>query len=118
MKKAAAQSYKSWKGGSLEHRIFRDFIEKERNNLLKEYQSNVHPLEDVPVLFQAVHRSADGAAPEMVAGDVFNIGENIYRPMLEGPWEGEDAREVLIEAIDWWERELSLIDATLDHQGS
>lgn len=110
VKQAAAKMYLTWKGAASEHLIFREFIEKERNNLLKEYQINIHPLEDVPVVLQAIIRPLGGGEPITVAADVFELGENIYRPMIEGPWEGDDAREVLAEAIEWWDRQLHLID--------
>jgi hypothetical protein len=43
--------------------------------------------------------------------EVVELDENIYRPMLDGPWEGDDARDVLRVAIDWWNAELDKIDA-------
>ena len=42
--------------------------------------------------------------------EVYELEDNLYRPMLAGPWEGDDARDVLQEAINWWEKELDLID--------
>jgi len=55
-----------------------------------------------------VQRVGDGAQKKL--GYVAEIGENIYRPMLDGPWEGDDARDVLIAAIDWWEEQLIIIE--------
>lgn len=92
-----------------EHEIFREFIERERNTLLKEYEFNIHPLEDVGIVMTMKGQPIDGG--ELVEiGQDFKIGENIYRPLMDGPWAGDDARDVLQEAIDWWERELDLID--------
>jgi hypothetical protein len=31
--------------------------------------------------------------------------------MLDGPWEGDDARDVLRNAIDWWKAELDKLDS-------
>jgi hypothetical protein len=42
--------------------------------------------------------------------DTFALGDNTYRPMVDGPWAGDDARDVLELAIRWWEQELALID--------
>jgi hypothetical protein len=109
LKKITAQHYQHWKGEASEHLIFREFIEKERNNILKEYQINIHPLEDVSVAVQGVLRPVDGGEAIDLA-DVFNIGENIYRPVVDGPWEGEDARDILETAIRWWVAELQLIE--------
>ena len=38
------------------------------------------------------------------------IPDNLYKPLVEGFGEGEDAREVYAEAIAWWGRELEEID--------
>lgn len=108
IKKAANQRYKLWQSTEPEHEIFREFIDKERNNLLKEYQVNVHPLENVSVVVQTSLRSVT-SGETIVVPEVFEIDENIYRPMMNGPWEGDDARDVLSEAITWWENELDLV---------
>lgn len=109
VKAAAAELYKEWKGTAEEHQIFREFIEKERNNLLKEYQFNIHPLDDVPVVVEALLQPVGGGEPLRMA-EVFDMEENLFRPMLDGPWEGEDAHDILGEAIEWWEGQLFLID--------
>jgi hypothetical protein len=31
--------------------------------------------------------------------------------MLGGPFDGRDPRDVVAEAIEWWERQLTLIEA-------
>lgn len=104
VKQAARTLFKEWKSGD-EHLIFRKFIDDERNNLLKQYQSRVHPLENVPVLLQGV--APDGNGPCAI----IELGENVYRPMADGPWAGDDAREVYGEAIQWWERQLARVDS-------
>lgn len=106
---ASRAAYKRWTGGAPEHEIFREFIEKERNTILKEYDFNLHPEEKVEVVIPvALQRVSDG---EMLKGGaVFPLDENIYRPILDGFREGDDARDVLTEAIEWWEAELDDID--------
>lgn len=108
IKKAANQRYRLWQSKEPEHEIFREFIDKERNNLLKEYQVNVHPLENVSIAVQTYLRSVT-SGETIVVPEVFEIDENIYRPMMNGPWEGHDARDVLSEAITWWEKELDIV---------
>src|SRR5438046_2816210 len=49
IKEVANGFYRRWKSQEPEHEIFREFIERERNNLLKEYRSDVHPLDNVAV---------------------------------------------------------------------
>jgi hypothetical protein len=104
-------AFESWKVGE-EHRIFREFIEQERNNVLKEYRSSIHDLGVVrlvvegkpgqsPVMWEP---TADGNYVEY-----FELDENMYRPRLTGFMEGEDARDIYREAIHWWRSELSKI---------
>ena len=75
----------------------------------------VHPLETVAIAVEV-------SLPPVNVGDtqtithVAEIGENIYRPMLDGPWEGHDAREVLTEAIEWWEQQLTSIDRAVERR--
>jgi hypothetical protein len=103
-------AYETWKNDRLEHSIFWDFIRDQRNKLVKEYDSDAHPSDTVSLLVQMNLVSTSDGRPQ-AHGEVFGLDENIYRPMLAGPWEGEDARDVLKEAIDWWKAELNKIDA-------
>jgi hypothetical protein len=106
---ATDAAFRRWKSADLDHEIFREFIERERNNLLKEYHSDVHPLSEVSLAFELLAKPIAGG-DSIVIRDVAEIDENIYRPMLDGPWEGDDARDVLTAAIEWWERQLDAID--------
>lgn len=114
IKQVAKESFLRWRVDD-EHAIFPQFIERERNILLKEYNSEVHPLEEVPVVWEAVLQPADGgkqsAKKTIALGDIINLGENIYRPMFEGPWQGDDCRDLYEEAIRWWEEQLNAIDS-------
>lgn len=109
MKQAAGSAFKQWKSTDPKHEIFREFIERERNNLLKEYRSDVHPLAEVAFAIGFTAQPVDGGAPVRFA-QIAEIGENIYRPLLDSPWEGDDARDVLSEAIAWWESQLAAIE--------
>lgn len=108
-KRAAKAAFVRWKGADPEHAIFRDFIERERNNLLKEYRSDVHPLGGITVAVELTAQPL-GEGDQVRLGHVAEIGENIYRPMLDGPWEGDDARDVLNAVIDWWDKQLEVLD--------
>jgi hypothetical protein len=106
---ASRAAYKQWTGEAPEHEIFREFIEKERNTILKEYDFNLHPGEQVEVAIPVtLQRVSDGMIVE--AASVFPLDENIYRPLLDGFREGDDARDVLSDAIEWWETELAAIE--------
>jgi hypothetical protein len=42
--------------------------------------------------------------------EAFELDENLFRPLVDGPWAGEDVRDVYLEAVAWWEDELDHID--------
>jgi hypothetical protein len=101
---AIDQRFEFWKSERDANAVFWDFIEEERNNLLKEYKSRVSDAEEIPL----------GILPsteDLDSEETFLLGENLYRPILSGYGEGEDARDIYKEALDWWERELSAIEA-------
>lgn len=109
IKAAAKAAFLRWKAGEVEHRIFREFIEAERNNILKRYEFTIHPLSDVPVgIFLTLVNPETGEAKQIAIEEVMD--ENVFKPMVDGYGCGEDAREVYREAIAWWERELDAID--------
>lgn len=106
---AASNLFTEWKNHREENEIFFEFIEKERNNILKEYEVNVHPLDGVEVVVQSTLRSLETGELRIEAF-VANLDENVYRPLLDSYREGDDARDVYAEAIDWWEEQLEKID--------
>ena len=79
------------------------------NTLLKEYEANVYPLDKIFLLGEENIQS-NVSGKRMETREVYNLEESIYQPMMEGPWEGIDARDVLEDAIKWWEIQLSEID--------
>jgi len=102
--RAAADSlFMEWKGTAPEHEIFREFIEDERNNILKQYSFAVS---EGPVELGIVFGEVDGS----VTTEPVTILENIYRPMSHGFYEGEDGRTLIEMAIDWWEQQLAAIE--------
>lgn len=108
-KRLAAAAFKRWKGPAPEHEIFREFIERERNSILKEYRFRYHPLDEVQMAVgYTLHNPVTGETIQV--GDVLPIGDNIYRPFLEGWREEDDARDVLSDAIDWWEAQLAVLE--------
>jgi hypothetical protein len=112
VKDVSRAAFARWTGNAPEHEIFREFIERERNTILKEYEFNLHPGEQVEVAIPVtLKRLSDGAIVN--AATVFPIDNNIYRPLLDGFREGDDARDVLTDAIEWWERELAAIERSI-----
>ena len=105
--RAVDERFMRLKAERQENAIFWEFIDKERNSILKEYRSNVSSADEIPLLVEsyALHGGT--------AGEVFQLGENLYRPILIGYGQGEDARDIYQEALDWWDRELTIIEDLL-----
>jgi len=105
-------AYDRWKAQRTENAIFWEFIEQERNNILKEYRFNLHPLDHVDVAVMLTVRQPDTGNIVQIP-QIIPIEENIYRPVLDGHSEGDDARDVYQEALDWWDAELTAIERAL-----
>ncbi|MBN9493787.1 hypothetical protein J0H33_10645 [bacterium] len=98
----AATAFDRWKQRAYGDDIFQDFIKKERDKVVHLYELNVYDSDTIAV-------AADSGSADLLGG-------NLYRPIVDGVWEGEDARDVLQAAIDWWDRELAVIeDQVLRH---
>lgn len=93
---AVDAAWRRWNDDKETNAIFWEFIDEERNNILKEYEFGFlsGPVEVV------VTPSAT----------LFTLEDNLFCPISGGRFEGEDCRDVLSEAIAWWERELFSID--------
>jgi hypothetical protein len=77
---------------------------------LKQYDFRFHPLKEVEVLVQVQHTPL-GDGEESYVDEIFSLGENIYRPIIDGYREGDDAHDVYADAIKWWDTQLSEIRA-------
>ena len=87
--------FHEWKRDRIRARVFWEFIEAERNSILKEYNLR---FDFAPIVTTA---EADHA---------WRIGSNLYCPVAEGAYAGEDVRDVLREAVAWWKSELAIIE--------
>lgn len=102
-------AYERWNAGQAEHAVFREFIEKERNNILKEYRLSVLDSAEVGLAI-----SVDDPNAGIVARDApFVVDGNLFRPITDGFGTGEDARDVYRTAIEWWDVELSRLETEL-----
>lgn len=110
VKRIANELHKKWKLAGEDDVIFRDFIEEERNSILKEYEFG---MSEGPIPVAVTLRNA-------ITGELLEhtglIEENVYRPMWSGPYEGEDGRTLLDEAIVWWKKQLDAIDSMVEVQ--
>lgn len=112
IKKVAKEFYRSWRATDGSHKIFVEFIDQERNNVLKEYAFGYHSLEKVDIAILSTLQSPSG---EFVrSAEVIGISDNVYRPLLGCFRSGDDARDVYSDAISWWEAQLRAIDSAVE----
>jgi len=84
--------------------IFWEFIDEERNSILKQYRTNAG--QGVTVQLSGSEVSTRGAPPK-----VDPPKPAIYHYVLNGgPYQGWDHRDVLRNALTWWEQQLEQID--------
>jgi hypothetical protein len=86
-KEAIEEAWKRWKSDREAHAIFWEFIEEERNNILKEYEFGFlsGPIEILVV----------------PGNELFTLDEELFCPIASGRFAGQDARNVLAEGIEW-----------------
>ncbi len=96
LKNTVANWWSSLRQNKAEHSIFFEFVERERNNVLKEYEIGFFSGE-VDILVQTT-------------GEQFTLAETAFCPMPSGVFEGEDCRDIADMAIQWWEDQLNEID--------
>jgi hypothetical protein len=87
-----------------DHRIFAQFIKKERDLIVHEYRSE---MSTGPVALIAVTVAPDGRELPI---DTAVLDQNIYRPMSSGDYENEDGRVLIEDSIEWWCEQLNEID--------
>ena len=109
-------AYNRWKADRSGNEVFWKFIEKERNNILKEYRFHVHDAETVDVVVTRDVVDADASQTSMMEG-VFALEDNLFRPVTDGFGQGDDARDIYKEALKWWHTELARIEAQLGAAG-
>ena len=112
IRRVVDQRFQNWKTERKANAVFWDFIEKERNNILKEYHFNVSSDEEILLVVQS-NSLALGVDEKDQTGELFKLGENLYRPIVDGYGEGEDARDIYREALNWWHGELVAIEEML-----
>jgi hypothetical protein len=102
VKAAAAEMFAEMKNNRCEYEIFFEFIEAERNLILKEYRSGADIRVPVPVL---IRPDGSETIPESARPFPMFVFEG-------GPYTGEDARDVAPRAIEFWDEYLGEIERT------
>ena len=92
--RAVKLSWHKWHADPLSYPLFHEFIEEERNILLKEY----------------THRYEEEPGRLLAGGETFALDEFLFTPLTHGRFAGEDGRDIVRDAIDWWRAELDAID--------
>jgi len=113
VRRAVDAAWGRWKDDRSSNAIFWQFIEEERNNILKEYRFSV--LDSAEVGLGVVVARGDRYSGYLASREtpVLALGENLFRPLVNGFGMGEDARDIYGEALQWWDAELSHIEAAL-----
>ena len=93
-------AYGRWRADRSKYALFWDFIENERNRILKEYDQNIVYGGHMFIY----HNAETGEALQE------EVGSDLYVPLGAGPFQGEDVRDMVDHAIGWWELELNLIE--------
>ena len=109
LREAAVEWWEGLRETKPEPRIFWGFIQEERNNLLKEYKfrANIGVTIEVPT---AVLRRTPEGRIEQVGAKGEGKSWRDYN-ITGGPFKGKDQREVIRQAIEWWQDQLDDIEA-------
>ncbi len=97
--KAIADHWRSWKADPSAHAIFGDFIEKERNNVLKQYTFGY--TEDSV----EVHSTGADGVTRVYQAVPFHMR------IHGGRFDGQDGLDVARSAAQWWQAQLDAIEA-------
>jgi hypothetical protein len=103
-RKALVHHFKRWK----QDPIFTDFIERERNNILKEYKSSLAERETTEEFF-LLTESGDRLVTE--SGDAL-VGTTTITTLVKGHgvYSGTSPTDALARALLWWNKELSELE--------
>ena len=106
VRRAVDAAWSRWKADRTSNAVFWEFIEEEWNNILKEYRFSVLDSAEVGLMVAA---QGDADSGHLVAEEAVALGGNLFRPLVVGS--GQDARDVYGDALQWWDAELSRIEA-------
>ncbi|NQU42125.1 hypothetical protein HQ520_02485 [bacterium] len=83
-------------------RIFHEFIDSERNAILKEYVWNLENGTVDLIIERAEQESS-----------LHILDDCMFCPIHDGGYSGEDCRDVLCDALNWWDAFLAQIEQRL-----
>jgi hypothetical protein len=82
------------KADRVANQIFWEFIDEERNNVLKEYRLGY----------------SEGDVSLAADGERFTLDSAIYKPLFHEKFLAEDARDIASDAVEWWQAQLRAIE--------
>ena len=97
-----ASAWERWNDQKSEHALFWEFIDNERHRILKEYEPGF-------VYGEHMVLADDGREEALMP---YILAPDLYVPLSDGTYAGEDVRDLIQAAIEWWELELGAIDTT------
>ncbi len=98
------QRFQAWKGDPM----FCNFIERERNSILKEYDSS---LEEETVREECLLGLSDGSVLAVSSGEALAVTTEVATlTKRRGENAGTSPAEALTLALDWWDRELEILE--------
>lgn len=102
VKQASRELYSRWNEGD-ENAIFRHFIKQERDSIVHEYRT---AMSEDPIAI--VNVAAALSKNPVALTDI--LDENLFRPMDHGIFAGQDGRDLIDDALEWWRVQLDEVD--------
>ncbi len=85
-----------------DNRIFFEFIEVERNDTIKEFELKYDKQpQSIAVIQQCNSQTVER---------IFELDGLLYIPMQDGSYAGEDVRDLIADAIKWWETQFEYLN--------
>ncbi len=98
------QRFQAWKDDPM----FYSFIERERNSILKEYDSS---LEEETVRKESLLELSDGSVLALSSGEALSVTTEVATlTKRRGESAGVSPDEALTLALEWWDRELKILE--------
>lgn len=113
MKQAVYQKWGELQQSKPEPYIFWDFIEEERNRLLKNYEHGITRRMTLPSLQHGIRLSVDMANTR--GGTCWAPNAEIESYISSGRFEGMSEQKIAWIAYEWWETYLDEIDSLAQH---
>lgn len=104
--RAVDRRWQFWNQNRDDNKIFWDFIESERNNILKAYSFG-YGEDDVEI------ESVNSDGTRVIYANVPFVSA-----LQSGPFAGPPGKDVLRQALAWWEEQLNVIDEEVAQEGA